>query len=293
MTHSMTGYGRADGELDGDVISVELSSVNHRFLDCSVRAPYVWAALEPVLKETVRQRVGRGKVNVSINRKRGVSAGRQTVSLDAHVAQQYIEAARDLGKMLGTMESLSLNTLAALDGVFAHEEPEEDLERVQDTVVRILNEAISRLNTMRQTEGRALAEELRYRVTQMRESLATIEQRLPELNGIYEQKLRTRIDELKGDTAVTEERIAMEIAFIADKGDVTEEVVRLKTHFDHMVEMLERSEPVGRELSFLSQELQREVNTLGSKIHDGDVIKEVLRMKSEVERIREQVQNIE
>ena len=293
MTHSMTGFGRADGNLDGDLVSVELSSVNHRYLDCSVRAPYVWAALEPVIKDAVRKRVSRGKVNVNIGRKRGISSQRQTVSLDTHVAQQYIEAARALGQMLGTMESLSLNTLAALDGVFTHEEPEEDLEHVQETVVRILNEAISRLDAMRQTEGHALEEELRYRVTLMRENLATIEQRLPELNGVYEQRLRMRMDELKGDTAIAEERIAMEIAFMADKGDVTEEVVRLKTHFDHMIEMLGRSEPVGRELSFLSQELQREVNTLGSKIHDGDVIKEVLRMKSEVERIREQVQNIE
>ncbi len=293
MTQSMTGYGRADGELDGDIVSVELSSVNHRYLDCSVRSPYVWSALEPVVKETVRKRISRGKVNVSLSRKRGVGAQRQTVVFDAHVARQYIDAARELGQMLGTMETLSLNTLAALDGVFTHEELEEDLERVRDVIIGILNEAIGRLDAMRQTEGRALAEELRYRVSLMRESLAQIEQRLPELNGIYEQRLRTRIDELRADVGMTDERIAMEIAFMADKGDVTEEVVRLKTHFDHMTEMLERNEPVGRELSFLSQELQREVNTLGSKVHDGDVIKEILRMKSEIERIREQVQNIE
>jgi uncharacterized protein (TIGR00255 family) len=222
------------------------------------------------------------------------------VVFDPHVARQYIDAARELGRMLGAMETLSLNTLAALEGVFTHEEPEEDLDRVQEVLVRILNEAISRLDAMRLTEGRALAEELRYRVALMRESLAQVEQRLPDLNNLYEQRLRARIEELRTDTGgnpvttgMTEERIAMEIAFMADKGDVTEEVVRLKTHFDHMVDMLGRKEPVGRELSFLSQELQREVNTLGSKIHDGEVIKEVLRMKSEVERIREQVQNIE
>jgi len=293
MTHSMTGYGRADGELDGDVVSVEISSVNHRYLDCTVRAPYVWSALEPVIKETVRQRAARGKVNVTLNRKRGLTAQRQMVVFDPHVARQYIDAARELGRMLGTMETLSLNTLAGLEGVFTHEEPEEDLDRVQEAVVRILNEALSRLDAMRLTEGRALAEELRYRVALMRESLAQVEQRLPDLNNLYEQRLRKRIEELRTDTGMTEERIAMEIAFMADKGDVTEEVVRLKTHFDHMVDMLGRKEPVGRELSFLSQELQREVNTLGSKIHDGEVIKEVLRMKSEVERIREQVQNIE
>jgi uncharacterized protein (TIGR00255 family) len=293
MTHSMTGYGRADGDLDGDLVSIELSSVNHRYLDCSVRSPYVWSALEPIIKETVRKRIARGKVNVNLNRKRGVSSQRQTVVFDTHVAKQYIDAAHNLSKMLGTMETLSLNTLAALEGVFDHEEPEEDLDRVQEVIVRVLNEAITRLDAMRLTEGKALAEELRYRVSLMRESLANIERRLPELNEIYEQRLRARIDELKTDVAVTEERIAMEIAFMADKGDVTEEVVRLKTHFDHMSEMLDRNEPIGRELSFLSQELQREVNTLGSKLHDGEVIKEVIRMKSEVERVREQMANIE
>jgi len=293
MTHSMTGYGRADGEIDGDVVSVELSSVNHRFLDCSVRLPYMWSALDPVVKELIRQRVSRGTINVTVNRKRGAEGRRETVVFDAQVARQYIEAGRQMGQMLGTSETLSLNTLARLEGVFYHEEPEEDLERVQEVVVRILDEALSRLNSMRLTEGRALAEELQYRVALMRESLAQIEQRLPELNALYEQRLRARIDELKADVTLSDDRIAMEIAFMADKGDVTEEVVRLKTHFDHMVGLLGRGEPIGRELSFLAQELQREVSTLGSKIHDGEVAKEVLRMKSEVERVREQVQNIE
>jgi len=293
MTHSMTGYGRADGEFDGDTVSVELSSVNHRYLDCSVRLPYMWSSLDPVVKEAVRRRVSRGKINATVNRKRGTAGQRETLAFDAHVARQYMEAARQLSQMLGTSETLSLNTLVRLEGVFYHEEPEEDLERVQETVVRILDEALSGLNSMRLTEGRALAEELQYRVALMRESLVQIEQRLPELNALYEQRLRARIDELRADVTMTQDRIAMEIAFMADKGDVTEEVVRLKTHFDHMCGLLGRSEPMGRELSFLAQELQREVSTLGSKIHDGDVTKEVLRMKSEVEKIREQVQNIE
>lgn len=293
MTRSMTGFGRADAEFEGDTVTVEVSSVNHRFLDCSVRLPMMWSALDPVAKDVVRSRVSRGKINVFINRKRGPGGCRQTVIFDPQVARQYMDASRKLVQMIGSMETLSLDVLAQLEGVFYHEEREDDLEKAQAIVVTVVTQALDRLDAMRLTEGKALAEELQYRVSLMREDLAAIEQRLPELETSYEQRLRTRIEELKADVSLTEDRIALEIAFMADKGDVTEEVVRLKTHFDHALELMQGDKPVGRELNFLSQELQREVNTLGSKIHDGDVIKAVLHMKSELERVREQVQNIE
>lgn len=290
---SMTGFGRADAAYGGDTVSVEVSSVNHRFLDSSVRMPSAWTALEATIKEAVRERLSRGKVNVTVNRRRGQGSSQQTVLFDAEIARQYLAASKELAGMMGSGAALSLDVLAGLDGVFRQEEPEEDLESARETLSRVLGEALTRLDAMRSTEGAALAQELEHRISLMREALGTIERRLPELNSVYEQRLRTRIEELKGDVALTEERIAMEIAFMADKGDVTEEVVRLKTHFDHAFELFRSEEPVGRELTFLSQELQREVNTLGSKVRDADVVKEVLRMKSELERLREQVANIE
>ncbi|MCX5759533.1 MAG: DUF1732 domain-containing protein, partial [Candidatus Hydrogenedentes bacterium] len=183
--------------------------------------------------------------------------------------------------------------LAQLDGVFYHEEIEEDLEQAQQAVVETLAEALERLNAMRATEGEALAAELRYRFGLVREAVSAVEKRLPDLDALYEARLRARIVELQADAGLTEDRIAMEIAFMADKGDVTEETVRLKMHLNHALELLDGPEPAGRELNFLSQELQREANTLGSKTHDNDVAKEVLRMKSELERLREQIQNIE
>ena len=292
MLHSMTGFGKSSGEFEGDTVSVELSAVNHRYLDTSVRLPYAWSSLEPVVKETVRKRVSRGKINLTISRKCGTTS-RQTVYLDADLARQYVEAARELVQLLGTMESLRLDTLVQLEGVFYHEEPEEDLDQVQVVVVAALEQALDRLNEMRLTEGKALAAELETRVGLMRQAVAVIEERLPELNTVYEQRLRARIDELKGDTAITEERIALEIALMADKGDVTEEVVRLKTHLDHVIELIGNEESVGRELNFLAQELQREINTLGSKVRDASVTREVLRLKSDLERFREQIQNIE
>ena len=293
MLRSMTGFGKADGESDGDVISVELTAVNHRYLDCSVRLPNAWNALEGVVRETVRKHIARGKVYVVVNRKRGADSRRQTVVLDAGLAQQYIDAARDLVQLSGKMDTLSVDVLAQLEGVFYHEEPEDDLNQVKDVLLRVTTQALGRADAMRVTEGEALGEEVAGRVALIREALTAIEGRLPELNALYEQRLRTRIEELQGDPELTEERIAIEIALMADKGDVAEEVVRIKTHLDHALELLEKEEPVGRELNFLTQELQREVNTLGSKVRDSAVVKEVLRMKSELERFREQVQNIE
>ena len=293
MLRSMTGFGKADGEFDGDVISVEVSAVNHRYLDCSVRLPNAWNALESVLRETVRKHMARGKVYVAVNRKRGPDSRRQTVVLDGGLARQYIDAARDLVQLSGKMDTLSVDVLAQLEGVFYQEEPEDDLNQVKDALLRVTTQALGRADAMRVTEGEALAEEVAGRVALIREALTAIEGRLPELNALYEQRLRTRIEELQRDAELTEERIAIEIALMADKGDVTEEVVRIKTHLDHALELLEKEEPVGRELNFLTQELQREVNTLGSKVRDSAVVKEVLRMKSELERFREQVQNIE
>ena len=297
MTRSMTGFGKASREFDGELVSAEVIAVNHRFLDCTVRLPGPWLAMEPVVKETVRQRISRGKITVNVLRKRRVSqsavSSRQTVVFDPGIAGQYITASKELAEMLGTNEALGLNVLAQLEGVFYQEEPEEDIDKVQAVIVPLVEEALQQLDSMRATEGKALRDELVHRVGLMREALDIIERRLPELNALYEQRLRTRIDELKADVSLTEERIAIEIALMAEKSDVTEEVVRLRTHLVHLLEILEKEAPVGRELNFLAQELLREVNTLGSKVRDGDVINEILQMKSELERIREQVQNIE
>ncbi|MCP4639677.1 MAG: YicC family protein [bacterium] len=292
MTRSMTGFGKAACEFAGETVTIELGSVNHRYLDCHVRMPNGWSALEPVIKQTLKKRVARGKVNVSIQRKRSRSAV-TGVRFDATIAEQYIAGSRELAVMLGGDGVLSLDALVRLDGVFVAEEPVEDLTEAQDTLLTCLDKALEPFNAMRETEGAVLEDDLRQRVGFMRERLAEIEQRLPELNRLQEERLRERIRDLAAEVTVTEERIAIEVAILADKGDVTEEIVRLKTHLDHVEEIVERDDPVGRRLDFLSQEIQREVNTLGVKTRDADVAKVVLDMKSELEKIREQVQNIE
>ena len=159
--------------------------------------------------------------------------------------------------------------------------------------MKIAEDAIARLDEMRANEGKALAEEIRVRVGLIRQGAGNIEARLPELNALYEERLRTRINELRTETNITDERMAIEVALMAEKSDVTEEVVRLKQHLDHMIEILDAKEPSGRKLDFLTQEIHREVNTLGVKTRDANVAKDVLGLKAEVEKMREQIQNIE
>ena len=292
MVRSMTGFGRASGELDGEGLTAELSSVNHRFFDCTFRMPNAWAALEPALREVVKRQVNRGKVSISIRRDRG-PLGRQSVCFDRGVASQYVEASRSLAHLMNTTEALSLNTLTQLDGVFYQEEEEQDLEKVKEVLSAILTEALAQLNTARRTEGEGLANDIAERVAQMREALAVVEERLPDIARAYEERLRARIAELNAEAGLTEERIALEVALMADKAGVNEEAVRLRTHLDHVQDLLNTPNPVGRDLNFLIQEIQREVNTLGAKLRDIGVTREVLRMKSEIEKLREQAQNIE
>ncbi len=292
MVRSMTGFGKASCEYAGGTISIELSSVNHRYLDSSLRLPSEWSSLDPVLRDALKERLSRGKINVSVSRNRNSGDARQ-IRLDRDVADQYIRVAKELGDLLESTEPLSLQTLAQFENIFTYEEGEEDLDKAKEVLVKLLGDAVSHLDAMRETEGKALARDLSLRIGLIRESVQAIEERLPALNEVFAERLRARIEELGQDTGIAEERIAMEVALMAEKGDVTEEVVRLKSHLDHAEELLRSDEPVGRKLNFLSQEVQREINTLGAKVRDTDVIRQVLQMKSELERIREQIQNIE
>lgn len=288
----MTGFGKAACDYRNSMVSVELSTVNHRYLDASLRVPYEWSSAEPALRERLKDFLSRGKLNVSINRKR-LGSGEKPLVLDTLVAQQYVDAAHELAKMTGDTSTLDLNTLAQLPGVFQQQEEDEDKDEAQAMLLKVLSEALENLNSMRDAEGQKLYDDLKLRIQIIGETLAAIEERLPELNELYASKMRTRIAELTEESTITEERIALEVAVFSDKGDVTEEVVRLKSHMDHTQELMDSDEPCGRKLNFLTQEFQREMNTLGSKVRDTDVVRHVLAMKSELEKFREQIQNIE
>lgn len=291
MPRSMTGFGKAGAEFNGETVTVELTSVNHRYLDCSLRLPHGWNALDAPLKKTVKDSLARGKVSMNVVRRKVHTS--PSVQFDVELARQYVEASRELSHLLGTFENLTLDTLTQLDGVVYQEEPEEDLAAIEPHVQRALDEALKQLAAMRAHEGEALVQDITSRIATMRGQLQTIEEQLPAIRSQYEERLRTRIAELNADAAVSEERLAVEMAMLADKSDVSEEVTRLVAHFDHAEKMLTQDEPIGRKLDFLIQEMQREINTLGVKVRDSDVAHTVLEMKSELEKIREQVQNIE
>jgi uncharacterized protein (TIGR00255 family) len=292
MARSMTGFARLTGELGGETVVLEVTAVNHRFLDCSFRLPYAWGALETPLKELVRRQVARGKLNVNVRRAHG-PAGRPSIQCDFEVAQQYLDACRELAHRMSTTEALSLNTLVALPGIFQQQEETADLDGVRKSLEVLLGEALAQLNAARDSEGAALAEDVQARTQEMREALAVVEERLPDLTAGYEERLLGRVRDLNVEAGLSQDRLMVEVALLAEKGAVNEEVVRLKAHFDHVGELLASGEPIGRDLDFLCQEIQREVNTLGSKIRDLGVTREVLRMKSQLEKLREQAQNLE
>jgi uncharacterized protein (TIGR00255 family) len=291
MPHSMTGFGKAAADFNGEQVSVEVSSVNHRYLDCGTRLPHGWNTLEPALKKTVKDQLARGKVSLTVVRHRTHAA--PSVRFDAEIARQYVEASKELSHLLGTFDPLSIDTLTQLDGVLYQEETEEDLDAIEPKLQEALRGALTNLCEMRATEGAALVIDVSDRIAGLRGHLGAIETALPSIRENYENKLRARVAELNADAAVTEERLAVEIAILADKSDVSEEVTRLNAHFDHAESMLKLDEPIGRKLDFLVQEIQREINTLGVKVRDSGVAHTVLEMKSELEKIREQIQNIE
>lgn len=292
MIRSMTGFGKAAREFSGDAVVMELSAVNHRFLDASIRLPFEWSSLDGPLREVLRERLSRGKVNVSVTRRR---ANGQThrLRLDKGLAEQYIQLTRELAHLLGSDERVSLETIAQFPEIFSADSDVDDLELVRTFLVALLGEALDGLEAMRESEGRTLAKDLDARLDLIRDSLAIVEERLPLLNEVYAERLRTRVKELAQDVSVVQDRLALEVALAAERGDVTEETVRLKSHLDHAKELVAGDEPAGRKLNFLSQEIQREINTLGSKVRDTEVVRQVLEMKSELERFREQIQNIE
>jgi uncharacterized protein (TIGR00255 family) len=288
----MTGFGRAITAYAEEQIAVEVSAVNHRFLESSFRMPPAWACLEVPLRELVKQAITRGKINISVRREYGPS-GRVRIRLDEEVAAHYVAASRRLAEVLNTSEELSLDRLVTLEGVFIHEDAAQDIEAVQAMLEAALGEALRAFNQARDNEGAALLRDMSARLDAIEASVVRVEARFPEISVLYLARLTERVRELTVEANVKEERVAVEVAMMADRMDVTEETVRLRAHLEHGRALFRSSEPVGRDLNFLVQEMGREINTMGSKIRDVEAAREVLLMKSELEKLREQIQNIE
>lgn len=291
MLLSMTGFGRADVTTDEASVSAEITGVNGRYLDVVIKLPQEAGGLEVVLRRSIKEKVRRGRVSANVSVQRTNAAANVTVDDDA--AQQYVAITTALADRLGIPNDLTLTSILSYPGVLRTQEQspadEDECAAIEKAVLLALDE----FQSMRRAEGEALELELRHRVETVRSTLAEVEQRLPELNREYSERLRQRMAELAADISLKEERVAMEVAVMAERADVTEEVVRLNSHLDQFINLVQGDGAVGRKLEFLIQEMNREVNTIGAKNRDSAVTGHVLQIKAELEKIREQVQNIE
>ena len=297
MIKSMTGYGRARKTLHGRDITVEIRSVNNRYLDCSVKLPRAYLFAEDALKALVQKRTSRGKADVFVT-VASLEAEETAVSVNEALAKSYIDALRRL-QQLGNgaiKKKFYATDLARLPDVLAIAkggEDEEDLETVAADLCDVLEEALGAYTAMREAEGRKLAEDILRRLDTIEALTQKVEARSPQTVAEYREKLLSRMRETLQSAAIDEGRILTEAAIFADKVAVDEETVRLRSHLSQLREMVGSDIPVGRKLDFLIQELNREANTIGSKCSDLQIARDVVDLKAEIEKIREQVQNIE
>ncbi len=292
MARSMTGFARVSAALGGETITIEVSSVNHRFLDSSVRLPGQWAMVEPALRAVIKKHLSRGKINIFVRHGRGAGMT-LPVRLDPERARQYIGAAKEIMHLMRSTDALSLNTLITLDGVMTTIEEEPDTDEIERVLCAALENALEQLNEMRSHEGNALTSALTMHLESLEAAMQEVEEQAPTLVAAYQERLRSRMEEINAEVGVKEERLALEVAVMAERMDVTEELVRLKAHIEHAREIISMDGAIGRDLNFLTQEIQREVNTLGAKLRGVDTCRNIIEMKSEVEKFREQLQNIE
>ena len=292
LIKSMTGYGRAVETVNGREFTVELRSVNNRYLDCSVRLPRTLSFAEDAVKQAVKASVSRGKVDVFISLRS--EAGEDVkITLNEAVLNGYLTAMRQMVSDYGVADDISVSTVSRLPEVFTIEKPEVDEEQLLADLMSVVNKALGGYDAMRCTEGQALDRDLRSRGQTILELVAVVERGNAQTVVDYRARLEAKLQEVLANTAIDESRILTEAAIFADKVAVDEETVRLRSHLEQMNTMLTGGGAVGRKLDFLLQEMNREANTIGSKCTDVKLAKIVVDIKAELEKIREQTQNIE
>ena len=292
MVKSMTGYGRAKETRNKRDITVEVRSVNNRYLDCTVKMPRAYAFAEDAIKARVQKAVSRGKVDVFVTIDTS-AADVAVVSVNEPLARGYYEAMRKLQDTFGLEDDVTAVTLARFPDVLTVTKAEEDLETISSDICAVLDQALQAYNDMRAVEGVKLADDILFRAAVIETTVGRVEERSPQTVAAYRERLENKMREVLQSTAIDESRILTEAAIFADKVAVDEETVRLRSHIAQLRDMLRGGEPVGRKLDFLIQEVNRECNTIGSKCNDLAITQDVVNMKAEVEKIREQVQNLE
>ena len=292
MVKSMTGYGRAVETVNGREFTVELRSVNNRYLDCTVKLPRALSFAEDAVKQAVKGAISRGKVDVFIS-VRSEGAEDVKITLNTAMVEGYLGAMHQMAKDYGIREDISVSLLSRMPDVFTVDKPEVDEEQLLADLLSVVNQALERFDAMRSAEGRALENDLRSRGQTILSLVEQVEAGSGQTVADYRARLENKLKEVLANTAIDESRILTEAAIFADKVAVDEETVRLRSHLDQMNNMLTTGGAIGRKLDFLLQEMNRESNTIGSKCSDVRMARIVVDIKAELEKIREQTQNIE
>ncbi|MBN1825179.1 MAG: YicC family protein [Candidatus Eisenbacteria bacterium] len=288
---SMTGYGLWETRVSGLSVSVEIRSVNHRYLEPSIRLPGPLLSSEQRVRELLQARLDRGRVSLTVEL--NSRDGMETLEPDEARIRAYLDLARRLKKKYNVPGEADLDTILRLPDVMVRRTREIREKELWPLVEKGIGRALDNMIRMRRREGRTLEKDLRARIRAIRAALQRVERRSTGRPGRAAADLRARIEKILEGTAVSEERMANEAAFLADRLDTTEEIVRARSHLDQFLVFMSEGGPVGRKLNFLLQELHREINTVGSKVNDAEIAREVVGLKEEVERLREQVQNLE
>ena len=292
MIKSMTGYGRCEEILNGKKISAEIKSVNHRYSDYSVKIPRTMLFLEEKIRKKASEFITRGKIDIYINIETYEGDDREVI-LNEALAKSYIDAAMKLRDTFNLKDDISTMSMCRFTDIFKTERKEEDEEKLWADVESVLVKALTAFTDMRKREGERIYQDLKSRVDYMKETAQIIDENAPRVVSDYRARLYDKIKETLGDMTVDESRVLTEVAIFADKVAINEETVRLASHFEEYYGILDSDEPAGRRLDFLIQEINREINTIGSKANDLFISKKVVDLKAELEKMREQIQNIE
>ena len=292
MATSMTGYGRGYAEEDGRSFQVELKSINNRYLDLNIKLPRQLISLEDSIRKYISSKISRGKIDVFITQDKFKQED-IVINVDEQLAEAYYTAFESLKKKFNLKDEVSLMLLSKFQDIITIEKKEEDLDATLNTLLKAVDEAIKNLTGMRQVEGKRLESDILLRCDLISNYVEEIESRADSVVDEYREKIKQRVTEYLAEVELDEARLLNEVAFFADKSNITEEIVRLKSHLAQMKSTIILNEPVGKKLDFLVQEMNRETNTIGSKANDLSITNMVVNIKSEIEKIREQIQNIE
>jgi uncharacterized protein (TIGR00255 family) len=292
LPYSMTGYGRGDQTTSKYNISIDIKSVNHRYLDFYFKVPKAYAFLEEKLRRIITGKINRGKLDITINIEK-VAAPEARVELNRTMVSAYLAAIREMQTNYQLPGDVNIQALISLPDIFITTQPEEDQEQLSLTCSQALESALAALLKMRETEGGQLVVDLKQKLGLLRQYYLALNQAAPLVVTGYQEKLTKRVRELAGEVDLDPNRLAQEVAIFVDRSDISEELVRLESHLRQFSITLELKEPIGRKLDFLIQELNREINTIGSKANDLQIAQIVINFKTELEKLREQIQNLE